>query len=115
MLHQLTIDSPHEANGLSISSVIDFSKAKPDCCPNSRCALQFYRRIMHHRAALYDGQAKTRSPRLFGVTFIDAVKALSEEKIVLSFNSAISPFTVENVQDKKCQYLVLPVRTGATA
>ncbi|MBQ3505211.1 MAG: DNA polymerase III subunit beta [Clostridia bacterium] len=50
-----------------------------------------------------------------GKYILDAVKALSEEKIVLSFNSAISPFTVENVQDKKCQYLVLPVRTGATA
>ena len=46
---------------------------------------------------------------------LDAIKALTEEEIVLSFNSSVSPFTVENVEDKNSQYLVLPVRTGASA
>ncbi|MBQ8323158.1 MAG: DNA polymerase III subunit beta [Clostridia bacterium] len=45
----------------------------------------------------------------------DAVKALNEENILLSFNSPVSPFTVENVEDKRFQYLVLPVRTSNSA
>ena len=45
----------------------------------------------------------------------EAVKALYEENIVLSFNKPVSPFTVENVEDKRCQYLVLPVRTSNSA
>ena len=40
---------------------------------------------------------------------LDAIKALDEEKILLSFNTPVSPFTVENVEDKRCQYLILPV------
>ena len=47
-----------------------------------------------------------------GKYIMDAVKALSEEEIVLSFNLPVSPFTVENVKDRHCQYLVLPVRTS---
>ncbi len=43
---------------------------------------------------------------------LDAVKALDEEEIVLSFNSAVTPFTAENVGNKECQYLVLPLRTS---
>ena len=50
-----------------------------------------------------------------GKFLTEAVKALYEENIVLSFNKPITPFTVENIEDKHCQYLVLPVRTGATA
>jgi DNA polymerase-3 subunit beta len=50
-----------------------------------------------------------------GKYIMDAMKALEEEKVVLSFNSAVSPFTLENVEDKRCQYLVLPVRTSAGA
>ena len=45
-----------------------------------------------------------------GKFLLDAVKALDEEEILLSFNSAVSPFTVENKEDKRSQYLVLPVR-----
>lgn len=45
----------------------------------------------------------------------DAVKALTEEEVLLSFNTPVSPFTVENKEDKHCQYLVLPVRTSASA
>jgi len=45
----------------------------------------------------------------------DALKALEEEDVELSFNSNVSPFTVENESDKSCQYLVLPVRTSAPA
>ena len=47
-----------------------------------------------------------------GKYIMDAVKSLSEEEVVLSFNLPIAPFTVENVEDKHCQYLVLPVRTS---
>ena len=50
-----------------------------------------------------------------GKYLLDAVKALEEEEILLSFNTPISPFTVENKQDKRSQYLVLPVRTSASA
>lgn len=47
-----------------------------------------------------------------GKYILDALKALEEENVELSFNSAVSPFTLENETDKKNQYLVLPVRTG---
>lgn len=50
-----------------------------------------------------------------GKFLLDAVKVLEEEEILLSFNTAISPFTVENKTDKRSQYLVLPVRTSASA
>ena len=45
----------------------------------------------------------------------DALKALEEEEIALSFNTNVSPFTIENNEDKRNQYLVLPVRTSASA
>ena len=47
-----------------------------------------------------------------GKFLLDAIKALEEEEIILSFNTAISPFTLENAEDKRCQYLILPVRTS---
>ena len=47
-----------------------------------------------------------------GKYLMDALKALEEEDVVLSFNSAVAPFTIENSEDKRCQYLVLPVRTS---
>ncbi len=50
-----------------------------------------------------------------GKYLLDAVKALEEEEIVLSFNTSVSPFTLENVEDKRNQYLVLPVRTSTSA
>ncbi len=50
-----------------------------------------------------------------GKFLLDAVKALDEEEVLLSFNSSVSPFTVENKQDKRSQYLVLPVRTSQSA
>ena len=45
---------------------------------------------------------------------LDALKALEEEKAVLSFNSPVSPFTVENEENKDSSYLILPFRTGAS-
>ena len=44
--------------------------------------------------------------------FMDALKALTEEKVEIKFNSNVSPFVLENVEDKTGQYLILPVRTG---
>ncbi|MBO5412301.1 MAG: DNA polymerase III subunit beta [Clostridia bacterium] len=43
---------------------------------------------------------------------LDAIKALDEETIKLAFTSAISPFTLENAENPRAQYLILPVRTG---
>lgn len=50
-----------------------------------------------------------------GKYLLDAVKALDEEDVQLSFNTPISPFTVENKEDKRCQYLVLPLKMSASA
>ncbi len=47
-----------------------------------------------------------------GKFLLDAVKALTEENIVMSFNMPNSPFTIENAEDKRFQYLVMPMRTG---
>ncbi len=44
---------------------------------------------------------------------IDAVNALNEEKITLSFNNHIQPFICQNEIDKSKLYLILPVRTNA--
>ena len=46
---------------------------------------------------------------------IDAVNALDEEKIVLSFNNQIQPFTCQNAENKGKLYLILPVRTSNNA
>ncbi len=43
---------------------------------------------------------------------LDAAKALEEERIVLSFNTPVTPFTAENEENKTSSYLILPVRTG---
>ncbi|MBQ5930092.1 MAG: DNA polymerase III subunit beta [Clostridia bacterium] len=47
-----------------------------------------------------------------GKFVLDAVKALTEETIVMSFNTSVSPFTLTNASESRCQYLVLPVRTA---
>lgn len=41
---------------------------------------------------------------------LDALKVLDEEEVVLSFNGAISPFIVQNKNEKHNLYLILPVR-----
>ncbi len=46
---------------------------------------------------------------------IDAVNALSEDKIEIAFNSQIQPFVCENETDKDRLYLILPVRTANNA
>ena len=46
---------------------------------------------------------------------LDALKALTDETIVMSFNTSVSPFTMENENGGTSQYLILPVRTGANA
>lgn len=48
-----------------------------------------------------------------GKYLLDALKALTAEEIVLSFNTSVSPFTLENQEEGGSQYLILPVRTGA--
>lgn len=46
---------------------------------------------------------------------IDAVNALNEEKIVLSFNNQVQPFICRNAENKDRLYLILPVRTSNNA
>ena len=48
-----------------------------------------------------------------GKYLLDALKALTDENIVISFNTPVSPFTLENAVEAGSQYLILPVRTGA--
>ena len=62
-----------------------------------------------------DMEGKELKIAMNGKYILDALKALEEEDVVLSFNTSVSPFTVENVEDKCCQYLVLPVRTSQPA
>lgn len=45
----------------------------------------------------------------------EAINALTEEKIILSFNNSIQPFICQNIENKDCLYLILPVRTGNNA
>lgn len=45
----------------------------------------------------------------------DAINALDEEQIVLSFNNSVQPFICENKQNKDVLYLILPVRTTNNA
>ena len=49
-----------------------------------------------------------------GKYLLDALKALDEDQAVISFNTPVSPFTVENIEDKRYQYLILPVRPSNT-
>ena len=46
---------------------------------------------------------------------IDAVNALSEDEITLSFNNQVQPFICQNAQNKDGLYLILPVRTSNNA
>lgn len=46
---------------------------------------------------------------------IEAINALSEEEVVLSFNNQVQPFICENKEDKNVLYLILPVRTANNA
>lgn len=50
---------------------------------------------------------------LNGKYMLDALKALDEERVILSFNTPFSPFTLENEKEKGNVYLILPVRTNA--
>lgn len=45
----------------------------------------------------------------------EAINALPEEEIVLSFNNQVQPFICQNMQNKDVLYLILPVRTGNNA
>ena len=45
----------------------------------------------------------------------DAINAIDEEELVLSFNNSVQPFICENKQSKDVLYLILPVRTTNNA
>ncbi len=44
---------------------------------------------------------------------LDSLRALTEEEVILSFNGAISPFILQNKDEKRSLYLILPVRNAA--
>lgn len=46
---------------------------------------------------------------------IEAINALDEDEILISFNNQIQPFICENIKDKSKLYLILPVRTANNA
>lgn len=46
---------------------------------------------------------------------IDAINALPEEEVVLSFNNNVQPFICQNKVNKDSLYLILPVRTSNIA
>lgn len=46
---------------------------------------------------------------------IEAVNALNEEEIVLSFNKQVDPFICQNGENKESLFLILPVRTSNNA
>lgn len=48
-----------------------------------------------------------------GKFLLEALKALEEETVKISFNTPVSPFTLENIDRKESSYLILPVRTGS--
>ena len=41
---------------------------------------------------------------------LDALRALGEERVVISFNGSVAPFILQNEQAKESLYLILPVR-----
>ena len=45
----------------------------------------------------------------------EAVNALEEDRVTLSFNSAVQPFICTNCENKDVLYLILPVRTANNA
>lgn len=45
----------------------------------------------------------------------DAISAIEEDELVLSFNNSVQPFICENKQNKDFLYLILPVRTSNNA
>lgn len=45
----------------------------------------------------------------------DAINAIEEDELVLSFNNSVQPFICENKQNKDVLYLILPVRTTNNA
>lgn len=45
----------------------------------------------------------------------EAINALTDEEIVLSFNNSVQPFICQNIENKETLYLILPVRMGNNA
>lgn len=46
---------------------------------------------------------------------IEAINAVEEDNLILSFNNQVQPFICENKKNKDCLYLILPVRTANNA
>ncbi len=43
---------------------------------------------------------------------LDALRALGEENVTISFNGPVSPFILQNAEEKDALYLILPVRNA---
>jgi DNA polymerase-3 subunit beta len=57
-----------------------------------------------------DLEGKELKIAMNGKFLLDALKALSDETIVLSFNTPVSPFTLQNENGGRNEYLILPVK-----
>ncbi len=44
---------------------------------------------------------------------LEALKALEEEEVVINFNGPVSPFVLQNKEEKTSLYLILPVRNAS--
>lgn len=58
-------------------------------------------------------QGKDMSISMNAKYLLDALRALSEEEVVFSFNGAVSPFIIQNKEKKDGLYLILPVRNAS--
>lgn len=87
----VTLEISHE--GVRISSTSDYGNV---CEPVSA-----------------DVEGKELTISMNAKFLLDALKALTEEQVVISFNGPVSPFILQNVQEKHSLYLILPVRNAA--
>ena len=44
---------------------------------------------------------------------LEALRALKEERVTISFSGAISPFILQNQEKKDSLYLILPVKNAS--
>lgn len=62
-----------------------------------------------------DAEGKDLKIAMNSKFIIEAINALTEEEVVLSFNNNVQPFIIQNGQQKDSLYLILPVRTSNIA
>lgn len=88
--------------------IMDISQGKVQICSNSEIG-----NVNEPVKATLEGKDLRIAMNSKFIT--DAINALTEEEIEMSFNSGVQPFICENVQNKDVLYLILPVRTSNNA